>query len=97
MFYLDLQMFGGGGSKSGLGGSGGGGGSGRNGEQKVFIFNFQKKDGTLRPHPIKARTKEEAIKKADKYQNEEGYKGHSKPSEPMTIDQFNEKYRKNKK
>ena len=68
MFRIDLQLFGGGGSKSGLGGGG----------SKEYMFGLMRPDGTIEKRTFKGRTPESARKKAKRFAKKEQYKGVSK-------------------
>lgn len=74
MFRIDLQLFGGGGSKSGLGGGG----------SKEYMFGLMRPDGTVEKKTFKGRTPESARKKAKNYAKKEKYKGVSSNYKEVT-------------
>lgn len=85
MWGINLQLFGGGGSKSGLGG----GGSGNTPTHMYYTYSFKKRNGdTSQKKTFKAKNREEADKKAEKYKNEEGYIGKSKNPTIRTPEEY---------
>ena len=75
MFRMNLQLFGGGGSKSGLGGGG---------RSKEYVFGLMRPDGTIEKRTFKGRTPESARKKAKRFAKKEQYKGVSKQYREVT-------------
>lgn len=90
-FEIRLQLFGGGGSKSGLGGGGGKGGSEK---PQNYTFILIRPEGKPQVWRTKAKSKEEANKKADKYVEEEGFK--EKHSNPYTDEEWKQRNEKTK-
>ena len=99
MMEINLQLFGGGGSKSGLGKGGGGSGNGKQSgsEDSYYTFGFTTKDGRKRTQTFKAKTLKDAEKKADKYKNDEGYNTRSPNYVVRTKEEYDEYKSKSKK
>ena len=79
MFLIDLCLFGGGGSKSGIGGGAKAGAGEKEQKPKVesqtFIFELDAGEGFTETHRFRAKSIEEARKKAEKYAKKEDYFG----------------------
>ena len=78
-FQIDLQLFGGGGSSSGLGGGKSGRGSDNNGEG-FYFFHFLGPNNKEKYRFIHGKDRNEAIKEANKWGKQNGMK----PSDPLT-------------
>lgn len=87
MFEVDLQLFGGGGSKSGLGGEKGGGKTSNksSGGPKGYIFYFYKGDKKV-VRWIEGSTPNQARKNAEKIAKQNGYVESEPMGKHMTFD-----------
>lgn len=93
MFDVDLQFFGGGGSKSGLGGGKGGGGSGKSGDSsapKGYLFYFFK-DGKQGLRWVKGSTPREALNNANEIAKKHGFVVSNPMGDHMTYDEAKKK------
>ena len=89
MFELNLQLFGGSGSSSGLGGKGGGG----SGEPKGYLFQFFKggASGERRIRWVEGDTPAQALKNAKKIAKKYGYEPSNPIGEHLTYDEIKKK------
>ena len=65
IFEIDLQLFGGGGSSSGLGSGGG---------MHEYTVRLLRPSGKIDTRKFKGKTEQDALNKAKKYAKQEGYK-----------------------
>lgn len=93
MFNIDLQLFGGGGSSSGLKG---GGKDKDDGTPKGFLFYFTRREGPNMVRWIEGKNEREAVKNANRF----GKENNALPGEPfgdhMTQDKAREWYKEQK-
>ena len=90
MFYVNLQLFGGGGSKSGLGGKGKGGGKGEGGVSKGYLFYFYK-DGKKYLRWVEGETPNDALKNAESIAKNKGFFITNPMGDHMTYDDAKKK------